>query len=498
MPGHLPDDPFDYLTLVRKGLPRTSRPKDVIIIGAGMAGLTAGFELLRAGHRPVLLEATKRPGGRLYTLRAPFSDNLYSEAGAMRIPEVHAVTMHYLRDLFGLRTRPFPNVNIDDQGFYFLRGELHPGWRVKDDPGFAANRVQRIWNASFRDIRTLLVKAEGEGRRDEVWRAIVERYRNHSLRDFLVEQKAPAWSGPELEMFGILGLGLGGYDALLGISFVELMRIFFCGWDEHQQEVVGGIDQLPRRFLDTPPPGTDRRLEDVIHYGAEAVRMEQSEGGVTVFYRSAGEIRQRRGDCVIVTVPLPVLATTVEIDPPLANGKRRAIQNLHYLASAKVFLQSRERFWEELDGDGHVAAGTTITDLPLRAAYFPRHPHPGTRRGVIIASYTWEEDAQKWYPPSDAQRVAVAARDLGRIFPWLRECLEVGASVAWHLEPFARGAFALLTPGQIDLVEELMKPEGRIFFAGEHASHAHGWVEGAAQSGLRAALGISESSAARV
>lgn len=495
MPGHLPDDPFDYPALLREGLPGASRPKDVIIVGAGMAGLTAGFELLRAGHRPVLLEATQRGGGRLYTLREPFSDGLYSEAGAMRIPEVHAVTMHYLRDLFGLRTRTFPNVNIEDQGFYFLQGRLYPGWRVKDDPDFAANRVHRIWTSSFRDIRSLLERAQAEGRRAEVWRALVERYRNHSLRAFLVEQTAPAWSAPELEMFGLLGLGLGGYEALLGISFVELMRIFFCGWDENQQEVVGGIDQLARRFLDTPAPGTDRRLSEAIHYGAEAIRIEQSEGGVKVFYRTPGGVRLLTGDYVIVTVPLPVLATTLEIDPPPGNGKRRAIQNLHYLASAKVFLQSHERFWEELDADGHVAAGTTITDLPIRAAYFPRHPHPETRRGVIIASYTWEEDAEKWYPLPDPERVAVAARDLGRIFPRLRDFCEVGTSVAWHQEPFARGAFALLTPGQIDLVEELMQPEGRIFFAGEHASHAHGWVEGAAQSGLRAALGIAERSA---
>ena len=80
-------------------------PKRVIIVGGGVAGLVAGFELLRQGHDPLILEAQKRVGGRVYTLR-DFAPGLYAEAGAMRIPRVHDLTLEYCR-LFGLELRPF-------------------------------------------------------------------------------------------------------------------------------------------------------------------------------------------------------------------------------------------------------------------------------------------------------------------------------------------------------------------------------------------------------
>jgi hypothetical protein len=97
---------FDPLTLIEKGLPPTGHPRKVVVVGAGMAGLVAAYELKRAGHRPVLLEARPRVGGRIYTLREPFTHGLYAEAGAMRIPRAHCLTMAYIQK-FGLKTRDF-------------------------------------------------------------------------------------------------------------------------------------------------------------------------------------------------------------------------------------------------------------------------------------------------------------------------------------------------------------------------------------------------------
>jgi len=481
----IPDDPFDYLALARKGLPQTSRPRRVLVVGAGAAGLVAAFELLRAGHDPLLVEATRRPGGRLYTLREAFDEGLYAEAGAMRVPEAHAVTLHYVRERFGLATHPFPNVGIGDRGFYHLDGKLYPGREVKDDPRFAANLVLRLWKESFRDVE----KALEEG---ESWSALVERYKDVSLRDFLVRVCESRWISGDLMRFGQVGLGLGGYEALLGISFVELMRIFHCGWDRDQVDIEGGFDLLARKFLETPPPGCGSGLDRRIRFGAEAVRIEQRETQVKVQFRTAGGRDEVSGDYLILTAPCPVLTTGIEVEPPFSAAKRRAIQNLHYLASAKVFLQTSERFWEKRDGGGQVSAGTCITDSPLRAVYFPSRPFQGTNRGLVMASYTWEEDAQRWYSLDERSRIEVATRELERIFPGSARYCEGGASVAWHREPFARGAFALCTPGQLEYYRDLVRPEGRIYLAGEHASFAHGWVEGAVISGLRAAREICE------
>jgi monoamine oxidase len=90
----------------QRSLERRGAPKKVIIIGAGLAGLSAAYELSQAGHDVTVLEARTRPGGRVHTLRDPFPDGLYAEAGAARIPDHHHFTLKYA-ELFGLTLEPF-------------------------------------------------------------------------------------------------------------------------------------------------------------------------------------------------------------------------------------------------------------------------------------------------------------------------------------------------------------------------------------------------------
>ena len=97
----------EYLALVNNGFPANgNKPKRVVIVGAGMAGLVAAYELLKAGHDPIILEGRQRVGGRVYTVRDPFSDGLHGEAGAMRLPLGHKLTLAYV-DRFKLETYPF-------------------------------------------------------------------------------------------------------------------------------------------------------------------------------------------------------------------------------------------------------------------------------------------------------------------------------------------------------------------------------------------------------
>ena len=122
----------EMLSWARTGFPgRTEAPKRVIVVGAGMAGLVAALELQAAGHEPIVLEAQSRVGGRILTLREPFSDGLYAEAGAMRIPRSHSLTMAYV-ERFGLRTFDFTMAN--PQGYYFLHGQRHRVGDVEVNP----------------------------------------------------------------------------------------------------------------------------------------------------------------------------------------------------------------------------------------------------------------------------------------------------------------------------------------------------------------------------
>jgi monoamine oxidase len=169
------------------------------------------------------------------------------------------------------------------------------------------------------------------------------------------------------------------------------------------------------------------------------------------------------------------------------------IRQLHYDASAKIWFQCRRRFWEEDEG---IFGGGTATDLPIRVVYYPDHGRE-TGRGVILASYTWSEDAQRWGSLDPKSRLAEALDDLAEIHPQVREEFECGASKMWHDDEYAGGAFALFDPGQQTLLyRDIIAPEGRIYFAGEHASLYHAWIQGAIESGLREAAAIHDRSQA--
>lgn len=194
-----------------------------------------------------------------------------------------------------------------------------------------------------------------------------------------------------------------------------------------------------------------------------------------------------KGDYAILTIPFPVLRH-IEILQPFSRAKQRAIRQLHYDAAAKIFFQCRRRFWEEDDG---IFGGGTITDLPIRNLYYPDHGRE-TGRGVLLASYTWSEDAQRWGSLSPADRIEQALENVALIHPQVLEEFEAGASWMWHDDEFAGGAFALFDPGQQTLLHDsIVAPEGRIHFAGEHTSLCHAWIQGAIESGLRAAYEIS-------
>ncbi|HET8679037.1 MAG TPA: FAD-dependent oxidoreductase, partial [bacterium] len=184
-----------------------------------------------------------------------------------------------------------------------------------------------------------------------------------------------------------------------------------------------------------------------------------------------------------LTIPFSVMRH-IEALKPFSRAKQRAIRQLHYDASAKIFFQCGRRFWEEDEG---IFGGGTVTDLPVRNIYYPEHGRD-TGRGILLASYTWSEDAQRWgsLPPED--RIVQALENVAEIHPQVRDSFEVGVSKMWHDDEFAGGAFALFDPGQqTQLHTHIIAPEGRIHFAGEHASLTHAWIQGAIESGLRAA-----------
>jgi monoamine oxidase len=289
------------------------------------------------------------------------------------------------------------------------------------------------------------------------------------VREFLEEVNH--WSEGAIEMFGLLY----NQESLMNSSFMELLREEIGNYYTDMVQIQGGMDTLPRAFLPA--------LRDRIRFGAKMVAIDQSPTQVTIHVRTSASRYSVTGDYAILTVPLPVLRH-VEVLKSFSHAKHRAIRQLHYDASAKIFIQTRRRFWEQDDG---IYGGGSITDLAVRNIYYPEHGQE-TGRGVLLASYTWSEDAQRWGSLPPQERLVQAIENLAQIHPQILEEFEGGASKMWHDDEFAGGAFALFDPGQqTSLHQHIVAPEGRIYFAGEHASLYHAWIQGAIESGLRAA-----------
>lgn len=455
------------------GLGRRSTPaKKVIVVGAGMAGLVAALELKRAGHEVVVLEARARVGGRVYTLREPFTDGLYAEAGAMRIPQSHDLTLAYCRR-FNLTLAPFTSGN--PEAFVYLRGRRFRAREIHANPRLLpfelalleqGQTIEELWNRTLAEI-VAAVRTRG----DQAWAELVHELDELSTREFL---ESRGWSEGAIELFGLLAF----QEALMNSACLELIREEVHGCYVNLFELPGGMDQLPRAFVP--------ELAANIRYGARMVAFDQSDTAVRIHYHTAGGRFSETADYAIITTPFPVLRH-VEAMQPLSPAMQRAIRQLRYDASAKILMQFRRRFWEDDDG---IRGGGSVTDLPIRAVYYPDH-HRDSGRGIVLASYTWNEDAQRWGSLSPADRIAQALENLGQIHPQAPAEFEAGASYMWHHDEFAGGAFALFDPGQqTRLHETLVQPEGRLYFAGEHTSLAHAWIQGAVESGLRTAIQI--------
>lgn len=462
----------EYVSIIEKGMEWTPRPKRIVVVGAGMAGLSAAYELKRAGHEVVLLEAQQRVGGRLQTYREPFTHGLYAEAGGMRLPASHELTMGYVNK-FKLKTSPFTMGNPNC--YVFINGEKMRLSEFRHNPavlGFAVNEKERgktasqLWDESLAPIEAKL-KEKG----DSAWDEILAEYDNDSLREFLDKC---GWSEGAIEMFGLFQ----GYEGRQNASFIDIIRPEIGGSFRDLVELQGGSDNLPNAFLP--------ELRGEIRFGAKMVALDQSPEDVTVHYKTRAGRFSVRGDYCILTLPFPVMRH-IEILKPFSREKQRAIRQVHYDASTKVLLQCKRRFWEEDDG---IYGAGTVTDLAIRNLYYPDHGRE-TGRGVLLASYTWAEDAQRWGSLAPEERLEQAIEDVAKIHPQILTEFEAGASKVWHDDEYAGGAFALFEPGQFTrLYNAICQNEGRAYFAGEHASVYHRWIQGAIESGLRVASEI--------
>ncbi len=456
-------------------------PRKIIILGAGLAGLCAAYELQKLGHDVTILEADKKHiGGRTRTLH--FGNGLYGEAGAMRIPTNHTLTRHYIKE-FNLPLRRF--VQSNPLAYYFARG----------------HRL-RIRDAALLNAFYSLSNAEAAQSPDDFWAASMGRALGTLSNTEKAELDSPVLTSPKLrdldglslrQLFEQAGLSQEAIELLtttfslqtsLDTAATEEMRV------EHQQiwslpfdEIVGGTDLLATAFAS--------RLKRPVARGCEVVGIEQNvlAKRTAAVYREDGKLKRIEGDWLICTIPLPVLAR-LNIDPMFSGGKMRAIREMNYDSSTKVLAVCNKRFWETDDG---IYGGGSSTDLITGTTYYPadnaaaRDPKISQGPGVMLASYTWGQPARRLAALPPAQRYALTIQNVSRLHPQLREKRNVAQMTSWSWDNFqwSSGAFAWFMPGQhTSLYRHLISPEGRVLLAGEHASLSHTWMQGALESAV--------------
>ena len=511
-----PDFPFaydDYLAHPAGlgSVPATELGTEVAVIGGGLSGIVAAYELMKAGLRPVVYEADEI-GGRLRTVGFPGCDpELTAEMGAMRFPASSTALQHYI-DLVGLKTRPFPNPLSPQtpSTVVDLKGESHYARTLADLPE-VYRQVMEAWNTCLEEGAHFSAMQRAIRERDVVairalWSQLVERLDNETFYGFLCASPAFA-SFRHREIFGQVGFGTGGWDTDFPNSILEILRVVYTAADDDHRGIVGGSRQLPLRLWADEPaklvhwaPGTSLRS---LHDGAPrpaVTRLHRTAGNRITVTDASGDIRTYRA--AIFTAQSWMLLSKIDCaDSLFPIDHWTAIERTHYMESSKLFVPVDRPFWLDKDErTGRDTMSMTLTDRMTRGTYLlddgPDRP------AVMCLSYTWCDDSLKWLPLSPGERLEVMLKSLGEIYPGVdirSHIIGNPVTVSWESEPYFMGAFKANLPGhyryQRRLFTHFMQdrlPADRrgIFLAGDDISWTAGWAEGAVQTALNAVWGV--------
>jgi len=268
-------------------------------------------------------------------------------------------------------------------------------------------------------------------------------------------------------------------------AFFEALRDFVAFNDTEFFKISDGMDKLPEAFGTKVP-----YLEDSIKYGCSVVEIHWSNQSATIIYEKLRGKYNTTADFVINTLPFPIL-DHVYVHPEFSWGKQKAIRELHYDQSTKIYSLFSKQFWELNDG---IIGGSSITTLPSRVIYYPTFSHLSNHSsGILLSSYTWGDDARKYDFMDDDEALSSNLKDIAAVHNLTEleifQLFESGIVWSWDRFPYAGGAFALYNPLQYCLLEVpgyINSNEGCIYFAGEHISSRHAWIEGSLESAVQA------------
>ncbi|WJS99895.1 flavin monoamine oxidase family protein [Novosphingobium humi] len=463
----------------------------VLILGAGVAGMTAALELSRAGYKVQVLEYNDRVGGRSWTLQGgdtytelggatqtcQFAPGNYINPGPWRIPWHHHGLIHYCHEL-GVALEPFMQVNYN--------AYVHNTKAFGGKP----QRYRHIQADFYGHVGELLAKSVNAG-------ALAQTVSKEDGEILL--EALRSWGALDRNMRYVKGAassGRRGYDKEPGGGLsavpepsdpIDVQTLLRSGlwrsiggnlqWDHLSTifQPVGGMGQVAKGF--------ERAVGHMVRKNSKVTAIHQDERGVTVTYKDtkSGAAMKASADYCLCTIPLPVLA---QIEMNVSPELDAAIRAVPYSTSVKVGLEFKRRFWEQ---DDQIYGGITYTDLPMSQISYPSTRYGDKGPGVLLGCYVGGAAGYELTASTPAQRVEKVLEWGSQIHPQYRGEFMNGVSVAWHRVPFTLGCFGSWTEQtRAEHYKNLCKFDGRILLAGEHASYYGGWQEGGITSAIDA------------
>ena len=464
----------------------------VIVLGAGLAGMLAAYELEKAGYKVQILEFQNRPGGRNWSLyggdkftemggatqNVGFAKGNYLNPGPWRIPHHHHTLLHYCKK-FGITLEPFIQFN-------------HNAYVHNTDAFGGQPQRFRSLAADFEgNIAELLGKAIDQKALDTKLTAedtdrLKEALRSWGMLDgdmrYAKNLRSSSHRGFDLPPGG----GVNGaprpsdvlpFDQVLKSGIANNMAFFMN--DEFQTTMfqpVGGMGMIGKGFA--------KQVGHLITYNAKVTKLFQDKTGVTVSFTDTekGTATTAKADFCVCTIPLTVLS---QIETNLSDKKTAAIQAVPYSNSVKIGLEMKRRFWEE---DADIYGGHSFTNQEIGLISYPNNNFFQDGPAVLLGAFASGPGGYRLAGMTPQERIQ-AALEQGAVFhpESYRKEFRNGVSVAWNRVPWMLGCCARWTEEtRAEHYQALVAIDDRVVLAGEHASYVGCWMEGALLSSIDA------------
>ena len=441
---------------------RAQTARKVIVAGAGIGGLSCAWELVRRGHEVVVLEASDRTGGHVFTFRDPLDDGLYADAGAEHFTQPGYERYWSYVNEFKLPYRYYPRrENI----LRFIGGKMYSPEMLADRgvlAGLGLNRreVEYLGSHPFPELASLYFAPYLDSFRDEYrpFDAGLSHLDQLSTTELFRKDGA---SAAALAFIGGSGSALQSvwHAAILKMRGVPLFppRVF---------RLVGGNQKLPDAFVE--------RLGERIRLRSPATRIEHGATGVRVTCRSDGGSLTHEAEYLVCAMSA-VMLRGIPVAPAWPDDKAYALQNVPYYFDSRVIFQSRTQFWKR----DRISPNMEFGDRELNHVW-TTCDEVETPRGLIVGTAT------------GLQSPEAALAMYRKRYPGASEDVEKAHVVAWAANPWASACETTsYRPGQLARFwPALIEPHGRIHFVGAYADNLNWGMEAATRSGFRAAEAI--------